>query len=541
MERGILEIAPLAFMRGRTLNDSFVILDEAQNTTSEQMKMFLTRLGFESKAVVTGDVTQIDLPDRRRSGLTEAEYLLKDVEGIAFCYFTEVDVVRHPLVAKIIRAYDAQAGRGRARPASRPATREVARQAPTWREPNQPARGKRRRGPATSATSCSPSRARSRRSATSSKLLDLDLAQEPADHRGRRRQRVRRRAGGREDRHRRPTPPAARVGARRGAAALGDGKGGKAVLHFMLSQNDSMAVDFQESRLKVDASSIAGQAVLAGRPINIPDFSALVGEGGGFTHNRSFDHETGYQTRSMLTVPMISAMGDVIGVIQLINKKRDPGSRLRGAADFAAQVVPFDQQRRGDGAGAGLAGRRLAGKRHPVRRDPAPVRELRRRLGHRHRGARSDDLGPLAPGGHAHRRPGREGGRHRRGPARAPCTSPATSFASSSTRACCTTSARSGCASRSWSRPRSSTTGSSRRWLRASATCASSSRSRRCGARSSCCDRAARTRTARSRPWTTFWPRAWTARRVLAPGGRRQRAHACWTGPPWRGWPSWRP
>jgi phosphate starvation-inducible PhoH-like protein len=117
MERGILEIAPIAFMRGRTLNDSFVILDEAQNTTSEQMKMFLTRLGFESKAVITGDVTQIDLPDRRRSGLTEAEYLLKDVEGIAFCYFTEVDVVRHPLVAKIIRAYerksvDGEPGRG---------------------------------------------------------------------------------------------------------------------------------------------------------------------------------------------------------------------------------------------------------------------------------------------------------------------------------------------------------------------------------------------------------------------------------------------
>jgi len=106
MERGILEIAPLAFMRGRTLNDSFVILDEAQNTTGEQMKMFLTRLGFESKAVVTGDITQIDLPDRRRSGLTEAEALLKDVEGISICHFTEVDVVRHPLVAKIIRAYE---------------------------------------------------------------------------------------------------------------------------------------------------------------------------------------------------------------------------------------------------------------------------------------------------------------------------------------------------------------------------------------------------------------------------------------------------
>ena len=106
MERGILEIAPLAFMRGRTLNDAFVILDEAQNTTGEQMKMFLTRLGFESKAVVTGDVTQIDLPDRRRSGLTEAESLLKGVEGIEMCYFTEVDVVRHPVVARIIRAYE---------------------------------------------------------------------------------------------------------------------------------------------------------------------------------------------------------------------------------------------------------------------------------------------------------------------------------------------------------------------------------------------------------------------------------------------------
>jgi phosphate starvation-inducible PhoH-like protein len=106
MERGILEIAPIAFMRGRTLNDSFVILDEAQNTTSEQMKMFLTRLGFESKAVVTGDITQIDLPDRRKSGLTEAQQILRDVDGIAFCTFTEVDVVRHPLVSKIIRAYD---------------------------------------------------------------------------------------------------------------------------------------------------------------------------------------------------------------------------------------------------------------------------------------------------------------------------------------------------------------------------------------------------------------------------------------------------
>jgi phosphate starvation-inducible protein PhoH and related proteins len=105
--RGLIEVAPIAFMRGRTLNDAFVILDEAQNTTAEQMKMFLTRLGFESKAVITGDVTQIDLPDNRRSGLNEAIALLSDIEGIAFRYFTEVDVVRHPLVQKIIKAYDA--------------------------------------------------------------------------------------------------------------------------------------------------------------------------------------------------------------------------------------------------------------------------------------------------------------------------------------------------------------------------------------------------------------------------------------------------
>jgi phosphate starvation-inducible PhoH-like protein len=109
ISRGLIEIAPIAFMRGRTLNDSFVILDEAQNTTSEQMKMFLTRLGYESKAVVTGDVTQIDLPDTRRSGLTEAESLFKEIQGIAFCYFTEVDIVRHPLVQAIVRAYDRRA------------------------------------------------------------------------------------------------------------------------------------------------------------------------------------------------------------------------------------------------------------------------------------------------------------------------------------------------------------------------------------------------------------------------------------------------
>jgi len=106
LEKNVIEIAPIAFMRGRTLNDSFVILDEAQNTTSEQMKMFVTRLGFNSKAVITGDITQIDLPNARRSGLLEAVDVLKSVEGLSFVYFDEGDVVRHHLVQRIIRAYD---------------------------------------------------------------------------------------------------------------------------------------------------------------------------------------------------------------------------------------------------------------------------------------------------------------------------------------------------------------------------------------------------------------------------------------------------
>ncbi len=106
LEKSVIEIAPIAFMRGRTLNDSFVILDEAQNTTSEQMKMFVTRLGFNSKAVITGDVTQIDLPNAKRSGLLEAADILKHVEGLAFAYFDDSDVVRHHLVQRIIRAYD---------------------------------------------------------------------------------------------------------------------------------------------------------------------------------------------------------------------------------------------------------------------------------------------------------------------------------------------------------------------------------------------------------------------------------------------------
>jgi phosphate starvation-inducible PhoH-like protein len=111
VQRGTIEVAPLAFMRGRTLNDSFVILDEAQNTTSEQMMMFLTRLGFGSKAVITGDVTQIDLPPGVVSGLVEAQKLLEDEEGIAFVHFTERDVVRHPLVQNIIRAYESRRAR----------------------------------------------------------------------------------------------------------------------------------------------------------------------------------------------------------------------------------------------------------------------------------------------------------------------------------------------------------------------------------------------------------------------------------------------
>ena len=106
MERGVIEVAPLAFMRGRTLNESFVILDEAQNTTPEQMKMFLTRLGYDSKAVITGDITQIDLPTQQPSGLVDAINVLRDIDGIGFMRFTDLDVVRHPLVQAIVRAYD---------------------------------------------------------------------------------------------------------------------------------------------------------------------------------------------------------------------------------------------------------------------------------------------------------------------------------------------------------------------------------------------------------------------------------------------------
>jgi phosphate starvation-inducible PhoH-like protein len=122
LEKDIIEVAPLAFMRGRTLNDSFVILDEAQNTTSEQMKMFLTRLGFNSKAVITGDITQIDLPDSRRSGLVEAIEVVGKIEGIRLIYFDERDVVRHSLVQRIIKAYDEYSG---SKPGSGNSTRSV--------------------------------------------------------------------------------------------------------------------------------------------------------------------------------------------------------------------------------------------------------------------------------------------------------------------------------------------------------------------------------------------------------------------------------
>jgi phosphate starvation-inducible PhoH-like protein len=106
VERSVIEIAPLAFMRGRTLSNAFIILDEAQNTTREQMKMFLTRIGFDSRAVITGDTTQVDLPVHQRSGLIQAESLLQNIPGIGFCRFTKADVVRHPLVQKIIHAYE---------------------------------------------------------------------------------------------------------------------------------------------------------------------------------------------------------------------------------------------------------------------------------------------------------------------------------------------------------------------------------------------------------------------------------------------------
>lgn len=119
VEKGSIEIAPLAYMRGRTLDDSFIILDEAQNTTPEQMKMFLTRIGFNSKAIITGDITQVDLPDGKRSGLKDVIGVLKNIEDIAFCYLTERDVVRHRLVQAIIKAYEKRDARRNNKPAEK--------------------------------------------------------------------------------------------------------------------------------------------------------------------------------------------------------------------------------------------------------------------------------------------------------------------------------------------------------------------------------------------------------------------------------------
>ena len=116
MEKGVIEVAPLAYMRGRTLSGAFIILDEAQNTTKEQMKMFLTRMGEGSKTVVTGDVTQVDLPEGKTSGLVHAVDILKDVEGIEICRLTDKDVVRHPMVMRIIRAYETDAKKSRRTP-----------------------------------------------------------------------------------------------------------------------------------------------------------------------------------------------------------------------------------------------------------------------------------------------------------------------------------------------------------------------------------------------------------------------------------------
>jgi phosphate starvation-inducible PhoH-like protein len=131
LEKNVIEIAPIAFMRGRTLNDAFIILDEAQNTTAEQIKMFVTRMGFNAKMVITGDITQIDLPNARRSGLLEAIEVLKPVDGISFNFFSEEDVVRHHLVQRIVRAYDE---RSRSQQMSLELPREVQQE----QEPHEP-------------------------------------------------------------------------------------------------------------------------------------------------------------------------------------------------------------------------------------------------------------------------------------------------------------------------------------------------------------------------------------------------------------------
>jgi phosphate starvation-inducible PhoH-like protein len=135
LEKNVIEVAPLAFMRGRTLNDAFIIMDEAQNTTIEQMKMFLTRMGSNSKAVITGDITQIDLPNPRKSGLLDAINILDGVEGIHFCHFEDCDVVRHALVQRIVRAYESAKPQQQELPLAMGEAIEVG----TQRRENQPA------------------------------------------------------------------------------------------------------------------------------------------------------------------------------------------------------------------------------------------------------------------------------------------------------------------------------------------------------------------------------------------------------------------
>ena len=135
LEKNIIEVAPLAFMRGRTLNDAFIIMDEAQNTTIEQMKMFLTRMGNNSKAVITGDITQIDLPNPRKSGLVDAINILDGVEGISFCHFADSDVVRHALVQRIVRAYEATKPQQQELPLSLPLNMSEGLESPTQPQP----------------------------------------------------------------------------------------------------------------------------------------------------------------------------------------------------------------------------------------------------------------------------------------------------------------------------------------------------------------------------------------------------------------------
>ena len=343
LARGLIEVAPIAFMRGRTLNDAFVILDEAQNTTAEQMKMFLTRLGFESKAVITGDVTQIDLPDNRRSGLNEAIDLLSNIHGIAFRYFTEVDVVRHPLVQQIIKAYDA-ANAAKLRTQRLPI--RVIMPAVT-----QAAEAQSADRAATSWRSWSRRRARSSSERDIRKLLAVIL-----------------------EKCRQVT------GADAGSVYVVEEEGGSEAeykpapkklpaLHAVAERLDRRSTSRSSSlddRRQVDRRP--GGADQAADQHPRPDRSwTRARQDGTLRHNRSFDEKTGYRARSMLTVPMLSAMGEVIGVVQLINKRRDPGPPAR---DRRARSIPFDQRSEELALALGGDGGHRARERHALRRDP---------------------------------------------------------------------------------------------------------------------------------------------------------------------------